>query len=166
MPDTLMADTLDIKTKLPFPAGALRNPGPHASELDDVACASMERRAAPASGGRWQRGTWRLTASNALRDHQLVVVAPLPVLARLERPHDRVLGRAEVLARVAFGRGIAAADVSARKAETQVHPLRADGEAFLAALSARRHLVDRLQMAALSNHSKLPSEPSARAAMS
>jgi hypothetical protein len=45
-----------------------------------------------------------LRAPRLLRDHRLVDVAPLPVLARLERLHDRVLGRMEVLRRVAVGR--------------------------------------------------------------
>ena len=37
-----MPDTIDIKTKAPFPAGALSNLAPHGFELDGVACGSME----------------------------------------------------------------------------------------------------------------------------
>ena len=75
-------------------------------------------------------------APHALRDHQLVDVAPLPVLTRLERPHDRMLGGVEVLRRVAVGRGIAAAHVAAGETQPQVHPLGANGETVLAAIGA------------------------------
>ena len=37
-----MPDILDIKTKAPFPVGALSNLAPHAFALDGVTCASME----------------------------------------------------------------------------------------------------------------------------
>ena len=37
-----MTDTLDIKAKAPFPAGALSNFAMHAFTFDGVACASME----------------------------------------------------------------------------------------------------------------------------
>jgi predicted NAD-dependent protein-ADP-ribosyltransferase YbiA (DUF1768 family) len=37
-----MTDTLDIKAKAPWPAGALSNFAPHAFTFDGVACASME----------------------------------------------------------------------------------------------------------------------------
>ena len=37
-----MTDTLDIKAKAPFPAGALSNFALHAFTFDGVACASME----------------------------------------------------------------------------------------------------------------------------
>jgi predicted NAD-dependent protein-ADP-ribosyltransferase YbiA (DUF1768 family) len=37
-----MANTIDIKAKAPFPAGALSNFAPHRFELDGVTCGSME----------------------------------------------------------------------------------------------------------------------------
>jgi Bacteriophage protein GP30.3 len=37
-----MTNTIDIKAKAPFPAGALRNFCPHRFELDGVICGSME----------------------------------------------------------------------------------------------------------------------------
>ncbi len=37
-----MSDTLDIKSKAPFPAGALSNFAPHAFTFDGIACASIE----------------------------------------------------------------------------------------------------------------------------
>ena len=41
---------------------------------------------------------------------------------------------------------IAAADMPAGQAEAQVHPARAQGQAFDAAGSARRHLVNHVQV--------------------
>jgi predicted NAD-dependent protein-ADP-ribosyltransferase YbiA (DUF1768 family) len=37
-----MANSIDIKAKAPFPAGALSNFAPHAFTFDGIACASME----------------------------------------------------------------------------------------------------------------------------
>ena len=37
-----MTNTIDIKAKAPFPAGALSNFAAHRFELDDVICGSME----------------------------------------------------------------------------------------------------------------------------
>ena len=37
-----MANPIDIKTKAPFPGGALSNLAPHAFVLDAITCASME----------------------------------------------------------------------------------------------------------------------------
>jgi predicted NAD-dependent protein-ADP-ribosyltransferase YbiA (DUF1768 family) len=37
-----MTDSLDIKSKAPYPAGSLSNFAPHSFVLDDVRCASME----------------------------------------------------------------------------------------------------------------------------
>src|SRR4051794_10484959 len=65
---------------------------------------------------------------------QLVVEAPGPVLARLDRAHDRVPRGVVVRGRVAIGRGVAAADVPALQADAQVHPAAARGEAVLAAV--------------------------------
>ena len=49
-------------------------------------------------------------------------------------------GLMEVLRRVAMGRAVAAADVAAGAAQPEVHPARAELEAFLAAPGARRHV--------------------------
>ena len=37
-----MTNSIDIKAKAPFPAGALSNFAPHAFTFDGIACASME----------------------------------------------------------------------------------------------------------------------------
>src|SRR5271170_4095448 len=64
----------------------------------------------------------------------LVDVAPDPVLAGLERLHQRVARRVEVLRGVLVGRGVAAVDLPAGQAQAQVHP----GAADLHALAAPR----------------------------
>jgi predicted NAD-dependent protein-ADP-ribosyltransferase YbiA (DUF1768 family) len=38
----ILTDSIDIKAKAPFPAGALSNFGPHKFTIDGVACGSME----------------------------------------------------------------------------------------------------------------------------
>src|SRR5581483_12359994 len=69
----------------------------------------------------------------------LVDVAPGPLLPGLERAHDGMAGAVEVRRSVPVRRGVAAADVSARQAESQVHPARADPQAVLAAARAGMH---------------------------
>ena len=55
-------------------------------------------------------------------NHDLVHVAPSPVLARFKGPHNRVLGLAEMLCGVPVLRGIAAADMAADFAKAQMDP--------------------------------------------
>src|SRR5690349_2876643 len=66
-------------------------------------------------------------------EEQLVHEAPAPVLAPLEAPHDRVLGRMEVLGGMPPRRVIAAPDVTALLAQAEMHPMTARGETLLAA---------------------------------
>jgi len=54
--------------------------------------------------------------------HHTIDIAPLPVLARLDRPHDRMAGGVEVLRRVPIFRTVATGDVSAAEAHAQVDP--------------------------------------------
>ena len=63
----------------------------------------------------------------------LVDVAPAPVLAGLERAHDRVADGMRVPAGVAVGGRVAASDLAAGQAQPQVHPGRADPQALLTA---------------------------------
>ena len=80
----------------------------------------------------------------------LVLVAPAPVLPRLERADDRMLGRPRVRRGMAVRRGITASDVPTRQTETQVNPPAPDPQAVLAprnALRERGHL-DRVEMGA------------------
>src|SRR5947209_4509004 len=67
------------------------------------------------------------------------LVVPEPRLARLEAPHERMPGVLRVLAGVLLGRGVAAADVSALRTPSQVHPPAAGRVALDAARPARRH---------------------------
>lgn len=55
--------------------------------------------------------------------HGLVDVAPAPALWRIIRLDDGMSGRAKMLGRVPIGRFIAAADMPAPSADTQMHPL-------------------------------------------
>ena len=57
------------------------------------------------------------------RNEALVRITPRPVLARLERRHDRVISFVKMFCRVLVPRGIAAPDVTALKTDAQVHPL-------------------------------------------
>src|ERR1700726_1734892 len=62
----------------------------------------------------------------------LVDDAPGPVLARLDRAHDRVLGLRGVVRGMFVGRGVTAPDLSASATDTQVQPATADLQALLA----------------------------------
>src|SRR6266567_7666994 len=81
---------------------------------------------------------WAPTQSGRL-EIDLVDVAPDPVLALFEGLDDRVIGGLEVLGRVAVGRLVAAAYVSAGATEAQVDPATAGFEALLATVGAGRH---------------------------
>src|SRR4051812_36112007 len=96
--------------------------------------------------------TCRTIRRSRLRDPErdLVLVAPEPLLARLERAHDRVAGRVVVRGHVLVGRGVAAPDGPALRAAPQVHPGGADRHALRAAVHplAAFGMVDRLEMGA------------------
>jgi hypothetical protein len=83
-----------------------------------------------------------------LLHHDFIDVAPHPILTRLERTYHRVLGGVKVLRGVLILRGVAAADVPAGQAKTQMNPAIAGFQAFFATLGARRDFVDLLQMSA------------------
>ena len=65
-----------------------------------------------------------LVAAGGRQTSRLVHEAPAPVLAGLERADHRVADRGPVPAGVPLRRGVAAADVAAGQAFTQVHPRR------------------------------------------
>ena len=73
-------------------------------------------------------------------EEELIYVTPAPILARLEAPDDRMLGRMEVLGGVPAGRIVAAPDVTALLAQAEVNPAAAGGQTLLAA--CRRFRVD------------------------
>jgi len=83
----------------------------------------------------------------------LVHVAPTPILARLERPDDRVSGLTKMCGRVLVLGAVAAAHMPAGHAEAQVHPLVADLKAILTTVPASRDFVDLIEMFA-GSHSK------------
>lgn len=65
-------------------------------------------------------------------DENLVDVAPCPVMPRFDRPHERVARFFEMLPCMAAPGRIAAADVSTRKAHSQLRP----GISFIDACAA------------------------------
>jgi hypothetical protein len=79
-------------------------------------------------------------------DLDVVRVTPSPRLAWLERPDNRVLCLMEVFGRVPVRRVIAAGDVSAFEAQSQVNPARADLQTILAAFRARRDVAYLIQV--------------------
>src|SRR4051794_4056023 len=84
----------------------------------------------------------------------LVDVAPVPVLARLERPDDRVTGVTVVAGGVPVGRVVAAADDAALCAASEVHPAVAGLQALLAAGHPRAafRVLDGVQVGARGAH--------------
>src|SRR4029077_2890395 len=78
----------------------------------------------------------------------LVPVAPAPVLARLKRSHDRVVGAMEMGGRVSVWRVVAAAHVAAAHAQPEVHPTASHLEAVLAAVGAGGDFLDLVEMLA------------------
>src|SRR5207253_11218051 len=86
----------------------------------------------------------------------LIDEAPAPVFPWLERPHDRVPGRAEMLGGVLVRGVVTAADVAAGHAQAEVDPLRADAQAVLAPLGAWGHFTDFVEVGA-AVHPLLPS---------
>lgn len=73
-------------------------------------------------------------ASSCLLDEEVVGIAVAPLLPRFERPNGRVSGSPVVLRGVGVLGVVAATYVAAGKAEAQMHPPVARGEALLAPL--------------------------------
>src|SRR5213078_1439323 len=65
-------------------------------------------------------------------ERDLVDHSPRPLLARLYRAHDGVIGLPRMPAGVLVRRRVAAADITARLAHPQVHPAAAGLQALLA----------------------------------
>src|SRR3954470_23196072 len=99
---------------------------------------AVSRRASAQRRGRDPR----LAADLGDAHRDLVDEAPRPVLARLERAHDRMAVGARVLAGMAARRAVAAADVAALQADPQVDPLAAARQAVLAAVDGLGQLED------------------------
>src|SRR5947209_2994827 len=107
-----------------------------------VVSASAIRRSGSRAGGR------RLLVTQRERD--LVVVAPQPTLARLERADNRMARSEMMRGRVAVRAVVAAADVTALGASPEVHPSATDGHAVRAhgSIGAVFKVVDRVEVGA------------------
>jgi hypothetical protein len=69
--------------------------------------------------------------------HDLIDIAPRPILTWLDRLHERVMSGVVVPSGVLIFRGIAAPDVAAGQTHSQMNPFVARLDAFFAAMSAR-----------------------------
>lgn len=85
-------------------------------------------------------------------NHDLVDIAPSPPFRRIIAFHYRMLGLVKVLGCVLADRLIAAADVAAFAAETQMEPLLTNRKAFFAAFGAGLHISYRADVTALVGH--------------
>jgi len=80
-------------------------------------------------------------------EEQLVAVAPPPVLARLVRPDQRVIGMLMPVGGGMAIRGVVAtSDVPAVHAQPQMHPAATDAQAVLASVARRRDLGDLVEV--------------------
>jgi len=77
--------------------------------------------------------------SRRLLEHDLVDIAPAPVFTGLEGLNNRMATRVEMFGSVLIFRRIAAANMPADKALTQVYPCVANFQAILAAIGTRRN---------------------------
>ena len=80
--------------------------------------------------------------------HFSIHEAPGPVFTALVGGNHRMLSRMEVLGRVPIRRIIAAADVTTRQTQAQMHPTRPHFETFLATRTGGRNRMQMLQMIA------------------
>src|SRR5665213_2393259 len=133
------------------------------SGLDDAPTTAIVRarvnnaRRASSFGFRWAEDIWpflrELRRPRRGLDEQVIDVAPGPIFAALEAADDRVMRRMIVLGGVGIGRAVAAADVAARHAQSEMHPLSADLQALFTALGrARRDVMDLIEVFALLRH--------------
>src|SRR5581483_9883490 len=96
-------------------------------------------------------------------EERLVDIAPAPALRRVVALDDRVLRRVEMLGGVAVRRIVAAADMAAGPAQSEMHPARAGLQAFLAAARARRDTADGRDMGAVQSRAHEPASAGAAA---
>lgn len=75
-------------------------------------------------------------------DEHFIEVAPTPTLRRIIAFDDGVLGRVKMFMCVPIGRIVAATDVAAAAANSQMHPRTAALQALFAAFCARVHPLD------------------------
>src|SRR4051812_36181779 len=107
------------------------------------------------SGMRWGR---RCTLD---LEEEVVGIAPPPFLTRFERADEGMLRLlVPVLGGVTVRGVVAAPDVTARHAQTQVNPAAADAQAVLTTVCRRGHIDNRVEMRARVSHqiSSVPRE--------
>ena len=81
-------------------------------------------------------------------EHDLVDVAPAPAFRWVVAFDDRMVRRVEMTRGVPVRRSVAASDMTARSAEAQMHPRRADLQTLLAAERTWRHIANGVDMGA------------------
>lgn len=79
-------------------------------------------------------------------DFDVIDIAPAPALRRVVTLDDGMAARLEVSTGVTVGRLIAATDMPALAAESQVYPTRSDPQAFLATKRTRGDDLDLMRM--------------------
>jgi hypothetical protein len=99
-----------------------------------------------ANVGRFLRSGFLGSRSSYIHFH-LIDVTPAPLLARLNRSHDRMFRRIEMPRRMSILRRVAASHMTTLQAHPQMHPLAANLQALLATLRRRLYLPYLIQMA-------------------
>src|SRR5579871_5246027 len=89
-------------------------------------------------------------------EEYLVDIAPAPALGRIIALDDRMARGMKMLGRVPVGRVIAAADMAAGPAQSQVQPRRTALQTFLAPARTWPHLANGVGMRAVFSHRSLP----------
>jgi hypothetical protein len=89
---------------------------------------------------------------SAQLEREVVQVAEIPILARFEGPDDRVPTNLEVLRGMPILRAVAAPDMAAGLAHSQVHPRVSRLQTFLATIAARFDIQDLVEVLALFRH--------------
>jgi hypothetical protein len=84
--------------------------------------------------------------------HHFIHEAPAPAICRIESLHHWMARCMEVLGRMSVRGGIAAANVPAHAAQSEVNPAAARLQTFFATVRGRRHFAELIQMSALAGH--------------
>jgi hypothetical protein len=120
------------------------------SDKASIANTNMCRGKNPPSAIAIKINRRRRTDLDARRiQHDLIHITPAPILARLYRTHNRVLGRMKMFGRMFVYRRVATAHMAALQAHPQMHPIAVDLQTLLAALRRRLHLPDLVHMCTL-----------------
>jgi hypothetical protein len=110
-----------------------------------MSCRPRTAFASPVTSGPRYRADGQLQGerTSAVDQEHLVLVTPTPLFSGLERAHDRMPARVPMRGGVPTRRVVAAADVPALEALTQVHPAGALTQAVLTSLGrGRLHVCD------------------------